>query len=358
MSHDHMKPEVTVGIVVLNREWIIGEAIRSLLTQDYPSDKIHVIIVDGGSTDNTVEICTKMLEGSSVASFGIIVKPSTIPEARNICISKMKGSYLFFWDSDVIMGSRALSELVDAAERVHADVVSANVLTVYVKYPGEAWRLLEEAQAQAIGGELTQVAGVCMGATLVSRRVAEKVGFDPDLTVYEDADFSVRALKLGYKLFVHKGVIALDVNRAGDSKGDVFTDKPISELLRGLRKKARAKALTLSLNPSISTFIRYILRYKRFGFYLGYLPMLAFLLYGVVAKLSYAIILPISYILGYLIYQVIKRGFGKGLKVFIASFLLGLPLTSLMLFYIIVNDFRSHLKGLPIFKPLSTSNRL
>lgn len=124
MSHDHMKPEVTVGIVVLNREWIIGEAIRSLLTQDYPSDKVHVIIVDGGSTDNTVEICTKMLEGSSVASFGIIVKPSTIPEARNICISKMKGSYLFFWDSDVIMGSRALSELVDAAERVHADIVS------------------------------------------------------------------------------------------------------------------------------------------------------------------------------------------------------------------------------------------
>lgn len=79
-------PIVTVGIVVLNREWIIGEMLRSLLNQSYPHDKISVIVVDGGSKDRTVEIAEKILDTSGFMSYEIISRKCNIPEGRNICI--------------------------------------------------------------------------------------------------------------------------------------------------------------------------------------------------------------------------------------------------------------------------------
>jgi glycosyltransferase involved in cell wall biosynthesis len=50
------KPLIAVGIVVLNREWIIGKGLKSFLLQTYPHERIFVLIVDGESRDRAVEI--------------------------------------------------------------------------------------------------------------------------------------------------------------------------------------------------------------------------------------------------------------------------------------------------------------
>lgn len=42
-----------------NSGWCIKESLKSILEQDYPKDKIEIIWVDGGSTDNTLELAKK-----------------------------------------------------------------------------------------------------------------------------------------------------------------------------------------------------------------------------------------------------------------------------------------------------------
>jgi succinoglycan biosynthesis protein ExoA len=54
----HEQPTVSFVVAALNEEATIGECVRSLLTQDYPAERIQVAIVDGGSTDRTREIVT------------------------------------------------------------------------------------------------------------------------------------------------------------------------------------------------------------------------------------------------------------------------------------------------------------
>lgn len=49
-------PAITIGIPVLNEERDIGRCLQAIKEQDYPADKIEVIIADGGSTDNTEKI--------------------------------------------------------------------------------------------------------------------------------------------------------------------------------------------------------------------------------------------------------------------------------------------------------------
>ena len=49
-------PFVTAMIVVRNEENYISKAILSLLNQDYPKDSFELLIIDGESTDRTVEV--------------------------------------------------------------------------------------------------------------------------------------------------------------------------------------------------------------------------------------------------------------------------------------------------------------
>ncbi len=319
-------------MITLNREYVISEALHALLLQSYPRELLQIVIVDGGSTDRTVEICRNMLLGMGFADYDIIIKPSTIPEARNICIDRMRGEYLFFWDSDIIMHPRALEELIDSAYRNNIDILSAKVHFVRVKEFREGWQILNILQENAKGGPET-VPAVTMSATLIRRRVFEKLRFDPDLTLYEDLDFCVRARSLGFQVMEHKGVIAVDLNPIWQSSSDIFTSKPIKILAKGLKKKARAKSLSLSLTPGLRAYLRYILSYKRWAYYLSYTVAIPIIIIGILSGQLPLTIVTGTYILSYLVLQILRRGLKHGIKVFILSFLIGLPLALLMLYY-------------------------
>ena len=49
-------PTVSVGIITYNDEHLIKDALDSIFSQDYPDDKLSVLVVDGGSTDRTLDI--------------------------------------------------------------------------------------------------------------------------------------------------------------------------------------------------------------------------------------------------------------------------------------------------------------
>lgn len=332
------KPFITVCIITLNRERVIREALRSLISQDYPKDRLHVVVVDGGSTDNTVEVCRSLLSQAGFSGYEIIVKPSTIPEARNICLTRARGEFVFFWDSDIIMKPCALTQLVDSAVKTGADIVSASVSFIEVKYPEEGWTELNRVLNNVDEG-LIEVPAVTMSATLIKRRVWEKVHFDNDLTLYEDADFCWRARNLGFRIFLHGGVRAFDLNLADDPKSDIFTSKPLRELMRGLIKKGKAKAFCLDIRPNAISFIKYILRNPRHTFYLGYLFVLPLLILSAVYSNLFLTLIALSYILGYAAVQVMRRGVRLGMKVFISSFLVGLPINVVMLYYSVSGSF-------------------
>ena len=52
-------PKVSIIVAAYNNEQTIEECLKSILAQDYPSDFIEVIVMDGGSKDATVKIAEK-----------------------------------------------------------------------------------------------------------------------------------------------------------------------------------------------------------------------------------------------------------------------------------------------------------
>lgn len=92
-------PTVTVVIVTYNAENTIEKCLQSVRTQNYPQDKINIIIVDGSSKDATVSIAKK---------FGVPVTivPLRLQNAeynKGVAVRKAKGEFLLMIDHDNIL---------------------------------------------------------------------------------------------------------------------------------------------------------------------------------------------------------------------------------------------------------------
>ena len=85
-----------VIIPVLNGEKFIAETIDSLLEQTYLPDEI--IVVDNGSTDNTLKVLEKYRESIIV----ITESKKAVSAARNTGIKYSKSELIAFMDSDDI----------------------------------------------------------------------------------------------------------------------------------------------------------------------------------------------------------------------------------------------------------------
>ncbi len=90
--------DISVIVPVYNTAEYLKECIESVLSiRD--SDKIEIILINDGSTDNSLEICQKYTEQNT--NIILIDKINEgAAQARNCGIRKAKGKYLLFLDSD------------------------------------------------------------------------------------------------------------------------------------------------------------------------------------------------------------------------------------------------------------------
>jgi glycosyltransferase involved in cell wall biosynthesis len=332
---DEFCPLITVGVVVLNREWIIDKMLASLQSQTYPHDHIFVILVDGGSTDKTVEKAKRILEKADFNGYEIIIKKCTIPEGRNICIEKMRGALLLFWDSDIIMEPNAMWKFVKTMEKENAEIVSTHAIFVFINSINELETKIKSTTEHKREDFLYDVPGVGMGHTLISKKVFEVLRFDPDLTTLEDFYFSVRARRHGFKLLINEGIRVFDVNIMKKGYSDIHIDMSLKDALRGIRKKAYAQVMANNFKITFKSMINFFLQNKRYIFYLGYIPAVILSLYGIFSINIYTLIVFPLYFFSFTLWQIKRRGLTRGTKATVRSILVGVPTAIYILYYFI-----------------------
>lgn len=89
--------KISVVIPVYNVEKYLRQCIDSVIAQSYPD--IEVILINDGSTDNSMEICREYeVKYSSIKL--INKKNGGLSDARNVGILNSTGEYILFLDSD------------------------------------------------------------------------------------------------------------------------------------------------------------------------------------------------------------------------------------------------------------------
>jgi len=108
INNNSNKPLVSIITVVLNNKKFLGKSILSVLNQNYKN--IELIIIDGGSTDGTLDIIKKY---KSKINFFISEKDNGLYDAMNKGIKNSKGSIIGILNSDDIYYSNAISTAVN-----------------------------------------------------------------------------------------------------------------------------------------------------------------------------------------------------------------------------------------------------
>ena len=117
----HPQPIVSVIIPTYNNANLILASINSVLQQDY--EFIECVVIDDGSTDNTYNILTPLLESLSIKYFK--TENKGVSAARNYGIRVSGGEYVIFLDADDILLNDAVKNMVNSIADSDADMCVA-----------------------------------------------------------------------------------------------------------------------------------------------------------------------------------------------------------------------------------------
>ncbi|MCZ2855998.1 MAG: glycosyltransferase family 2 protein, partial [Candidatus Bathyarchaeota archaeon] len=192
-------PVVTVIVPAYNEAKAIGKTVEALLNLSYVNKEI--IIVDDGSTDETLEVAKKYTNNDFTRA---VTKPNGGKwDALNTGIKVAKGDFIVCIDADTVLDPNAIQHLIKHFRDPNIAAVAGNVKV------GNRRGLLTKLQAleyivginlhrrsEANLQRVTVVPGP-IGAFRAS--VLQEIGLFEGDTFAEDADITFRILKAGYK---------------------------------------------------------------------------------------------------------------------------------------------------------------
>jgi glycosyltransferase involved in cell wall biosynthesis len=165
-------PLVSIVTPSFNQARFLEQTIRSVLEQDYP--RLEYIIVDGGSTDGSVDIIKNYADR---LAWWVSEKDSGQAEAINKGFSRARGEIVAWLNSDDIYLPGAVSAAVKAFEQdPQTGLVYGDVLAV--DETGQILKLLRYGNWGLAG--LMEFRIIGQPSVFMQRRVLEQAGFlDP-----------------------------------------------------------------------------------------------------------------------------------------------------------------------------------
>ena len=117
-------PFISIVIPVYNSEETLEPCLRSIAAQDYPLDRMEILCISNGTTDNSFGVFARLQ-----AELPLHMRWHTILNkgkawALNAGIHLARGQYIFNVDSDVVLAPDAVRKVVEVFE-VEPDMVAA-----------------------------------------------------------------------------------------------------------------------------------------------------------------------------------------------------------------------------------------
>lgn len=257
LEHNHSisntSQNVLVSIITVcyNSELTIDRTVTSILHQSYPN--IEFIIIDGASTDHTLEIVKKYIPAFYGRLFIVSEPDKGIYDAMNKGLSLAKGEIVGIVNSDDWLDIKMIDEIVHAyiQNNKREGIYTGNLNFHYSKFKSQ---ILYSNKTRFTQMKKYNLMPIRHPATYVSYSVYKRVGlFDTSFKINADKDFIYRCIEENVCFY--------------------FVDKPLSNMLnngisnswRGYRsgfydEVMFAKKHDLSYLPKMRLILYYLLK--------------------------------------------------------------------------------------------------
>ncbi len=205
---------VTVVIPVRNEGAHVEAILGDLLAQDFPADRMEILVVDGASDDDTAaRVRTIAARDPRVK---LLLNPARLSSAaRAIGSREALGRYVLYVDGHCrIESRRLLADMVALFEKTGADALARPqpLVPVGANRTAKAIALARTSplghstQSEIYGDQEARVSPRSSGA-MYRREVFARVGtFDPAFDAAEDVEFNYRVEKAGLVCYTSKAL--------------------------------------------------------------------------------------------------------------------------------------------------------
>lgn len=193
------KPFVSIIVPSYNEEKTIAKTIRNLKKLIYPKNKLEIIVVNDGSTDNTGKIA-RSFKGIKVFDK---INEGKKAFALNYGIRRSKGSIIACVDADSFPEPNCLIKTIPFFNDPQVSAVTASIQVKNPKNLLEKLQLLEYAMiawSRKLFEFLESVYVTPGPLSLYRRDVLVKLGLFDTTSVTEDIEIAWRMLRSGFKI--------------------------------------------------------------------------------------------------------------------------------------------------------------
>lgn len=183
-----MIPKISVIVPNYNGSATIKRCIESLLSLNYPEEKLEIIIVDNGSTDDSIQKIkifpvALLVEGSIKGSYA----------ARNLGVKNAKGEIIAFTDADCVVDKQWLNNSLKYFLEEEVGGVAGKILGGEPKTLVEEYQLFVKALEQSRNFSHPYYPFAITANVMYKKFVFDKIGFfETNWISGGDVDFSWR----------------------------------------------------------------------------------------------------------------------------------------------------------------------
>jgi lipopolysaccharide cholinephosphotransferase len=270
---------VSLCTIALNEERSLEALFTAFEQQDYPHEKIEIILVDSGSSDKTKQIMEAFAKrADSFRSVKVLDNPKRVqPSGWNVAIAASTGDALVRIDAHALIPRDFVSSRIATLEQ--GESVCGGPWTAIIQHP-TPWRQVLLMAEQSVFGSSpsgyrrntkpSYVASISHGA--YRREVFEKAGvFNERLLRTEDNELHFRIREAGFKILLNPALHSSQYIR--ESFGSLMRQKYLNGFWVGKTLLIAPRCLSKKLFvPAL--FVLAILVVIVLGLTLSWLPAL------------------------------------------------------------------------------------
>lgn len=204
---DRYRPSVSFIIPAHNEAECLEEKLQNTLSIDYPSDRLEIIVVSDGSTDETVAIARQF---DRAGIYTLELPRGGKAKALNAAVAASRGEVLCFCDANVMFDPQALLRLTSQLKHPDIGAVTGDVRLASHESdfgPGEIFYYRIERRIQLGESRIGSVIGVDGGMYLMRRDAFAPI---PGDTLLDDFTISIGVIRKGYRVVYDPSVVATE----------------------------------------------------------------------------------------------------------------------------------------------------
>jgi glycosyltransferase involved in cell wall biosynthesis len=236
-------PAITVVIPILNEAASVRHCLEAVLQQDYPADRLEILVVDGGSLDDTPAIVQALLQNRPRAR--LLDNPRRLRSAGlNVGILAAQGEIVIFVDGHTLIAPDYVKACVRCLVEQKADNAGGGMRPVGTTYTGQGIALATSSRFGVgnskfhYSNQEAYVDTVYLGAYW--RKTFDQIGlYDETLQINADYELNYRLRQAGGRILLSPTIRSTYIPRSS-----------LMALWRQYFRYGRGKVDTLHKHPA------------------------------------------------------------------------------------------------------------